>query len=221
MRIVAIADLHGRIENLDLAGEDLERVDLVVLTGDITNFGRRLQAVRMLEPIQARSRRLLAVPGNCDYPEVEGYLTELGINLDRSCRQFGGRNFLGLGGSLPGPVPTPNEYDEDQLAQFLKAAHSQAAEGLDSILISHQPPLDTAADQVSPGQHVGSRSVRQFIDEHQPLLCLTGHIHEAASIDRIGSTHIVNPGPLAGGHYAHIELAADGAVAAELRGPGP
>lgn len=220
MKIVAIADIHGRIERLDIAAGDLQSADIVLLTGDITNFGRRSQAELMIRPIQARSSELLAVPGNCDYPEVGEYLTELGINLDRTCRMIAGINFLGLGGSLPGPVPTPNEYSEVELAQFLEHASASCDPVAATILLSHQPPVDTAADELSPGQHVGSRSVRDFIERRQPLLCLTGHIHEAASIDRLGSTHIVNPGPLASGRYAYIEMAEDGAVAAEIRGPG-
>lgn len=220
MKLVAIADIHGRIEQLDIAADDLAAADLVLLTGDITHFGRRDQAAQMIEPIRQQCRQLLAVPGNCDYPDVENYLTELEINIDRSCRTIGGCNFLGLGGSLPAPAPTPNVYGEDELAQFLAQARSGCDSQAASVLIAHQPPLDTAADRITAGDHVGSRSVRAFIEEHQPLLCLTGHIHEAASLDRIGSTQIVNPGPLSSGRYAYVELGPDGTVTAELRGPG-
>ncbi len=61
-------------------------------------------------------------------------------------------------------------------------------------MVSHQPPYDTINDQVSPGVHVGSNSIRKFIEEHQPLVCFSGHIHEGTGIDHIGNTAIVNPG---------------------------
>jgi hypothetical protein len=74
------------------------------------------------------------------------------------------------------------------------------------ILVSHQPPFGTLNDQVSPLRHVGSTSVRRFIEKHQPLICLTGHIHEGIAIDYIGKSVIVNPGPAAAGNYALVEL---------------
>jgi len=41
---------------------------------------------------------------------------------------------------------------------------------------------------------VGSTAVRTFVEKHQPLLGLHGHIHECKGVDRIGRTLIINPG---------------------------
>jgi hypothetical protein len=41
---------------------------------------------------------------------------------------------------------------------------------------------------------VGSRAVREAIEEYQPLLGLHGHIHEAGGVVRIGRTLSINPG---------------------------
>ena len=70
----------------------------------------------------------------------------------------------------------------------------------------HQPPKDTCCDIVSAGFHVGSPLLRQFIEQVQPLIVVTGHIHESAGIDHIGRTVVVNPGSLAEGKYAVVEL---------------
>jgi hypothetical protein len=48
--------------------------------------------------------------------------------------------------------------------------------------------------------------VRTYIETRQPLICFTGHIHEAKGIDRIGRTQIINPGPLWKGGYAYAEV---------------
>lgn len=217
MKIVAIADIHGRIGELDAAADDLADADWVVLTGDITNFGRRAEAEEMLQHIETLNDQIIAVAGNCDYPEAEAFLAERGYDLHANHRIIDGLAFVGLGGSLPAPAPTPNVYEEEQLAAFL----DQASEGLDPetpmILISHQPPVNTKLDRITSGDHVGSRRVRQFIEEHQPLLCLTGHIHEAAAVDQLGSTILVNPGPLHTGHYAYVEISA-GQPTVEIRG---
>jgi Icc-related predicted phosphoesterase len=52
---------------------------------------------------------------------------------------------------------------------------------------------------ISTRQHVGSRAIRRFVEEHGPRLVLSGHIHESPRVsgawrDRIGPTDVVNPG---------------------------
>jgi len=63
----------------------------------------------------------------------------------------------------------------------------------------HGPPYGTALDQIHGDTHVGSREVRKFLEKHQPLVSLHGHIHESPAVsgrfaDRLGSTICVNPG---------------------------
>ena len=41
---------------------------------------------------------------------------------------------------------------------------------------------------------VGSKAVREAIEEGQPVLALHGHIHEARGNTRIGRTLCINPG---------------------------
>jgi Icc-related predicted phosphoesterase len=217
MRIVCVADLHGRVDRIDIAEGDIARADLILLSGDITNFGRSTEANTMLDVVMGYGVEVLAVPGNCDYPEVEAVLDERGINLDGRGKQIDGITFIGLGGSLPGPGSTPNEYSEAQLAERLQRASRDLDLELPSVLLSHQPPRDTVADRVRPGVNVGSRSVRRFVEANGPLVCFTGHIHEGIGVDRIGSTQIVNPGPLGDSRYAYVEI--DGSVKVlEIRG---
>ena len=69
----------------------------------------------------------------------------------------------------------------------------------ETIFALHSPPRDTACDLIAPGQHVGSRAIRAFIERHQPPLVLSGHIHESPRVssayrDSIGRTIVVNPG---------------------------
>lgn len=51
------------------------------------------------------------------------------------------------------------------------------------VLVTHTPPADTNADLTKDKSgnliHVGSRAVKKIINEHQPLLTLHGHIHDA------------------------------------------
>ncbi|WP_243678145.1 hypothetical protein [Vulcanisaeta distributa] len=84
------------------------------------------------------------------------------------------------------------------------------------ILVSHYPPYGTSVDRAWSGAHIGSKSVRKFVEDIKPLAVLCGHVHESRGIDRLGNTIIVNPGPLANGYYAIININDDGTVNAEL-----
>jgi Icc-related predicted phosphoesterase len=42
---------------------------------------------------------------------------------------------------------------------------------------------------------VGSTAIREFIERHQPLLALHGHVHESRAAERIGRTLCLNPAP--------------------------
>ncbi len=41
---------------------------------------------------------------------------------------------------------------------------------------------------------VGSQAVRDFIEAHQPLLGLHGHVHESKGTQTLGRTLVINPG---------------------------
>jgi Icc-related predicted phosphoesterase len=68
-----------------------------------------------------------------------------------------------------------------------------------AVYIMHSPPFGTRLDFIEGGRSAGSRSIKAFIKEHQPLLTLHGHIHESpdlsgAYFDRIGETISINSG---------------------------
>ncbi len=68
-----------------------------------------------------------------------------------------------------------------------------------TIICIHPPPKDTHLDVLYDGNHVGSRSLRKFIEKHEPYLVLSGHIHESPTMsgkieDNIGRTLCIQPG---------------------------
>jgi len=217
MIVVAVTDVHGHAAALDAVGEALSAADLVLLGGDLTHFGHRDDAARVVEAVRRHNPRLLAVAGNCDHPDVAAYLDDEGIGLHGAHCVVEGVAFLGVGGSLPCPVHTPNQLSEQELAALLSAAADGLDPALPWVLLSHQPPRDTAVDVVRGGMHVGSRSVREFILLHEPLVCFTGHIHEAAGTDTLGRTRLANPGPVRGGGYAWAEIGRHGEAAVLVR----
>jgi len=218
MVIVSLTDIHGDVSAIAEAADGLHEADVVLLTGDITNFGGWREASDVYNAIREHADTIFAVRGNCDGPEVEEFLDDCDINLHGKRREHAGFAFLGAGGALPCPGTTPNEFAEDEF----KAILSRAADGIDhtlpSVLVVHQPPRDTLADRVRNNMHVGSHAIRAFIDAHQPHVCFTGHIHEARCIDTVGSTHLVNPGPMRHGGYAYAVVNDSGVELLEIRG---
>jgi len=68
-----------------------------------------------------------------------------------------------------------------------------------TIYVIHAPPFNTKLDIVTTGAHVGSKSIRNFIEKEKPLLTLHGHIHESPKMsgswrDKIGNTVCINIG---------------------------
>jgi Icc-related predicted phosphoesterase len=217
LKIIALPDLHEAMDRLRAISDPLAQADIVLLVGDLTNSGHTPDVIEVVNAVRQYNSHVLAVPGNWDRREVDEYLTQEGINLHRCNIIIDGIAFFGVGGSLLQYRDSPNEITESQFETFL----NEAVEGLDpafpKILVSHQPPINTLSDLVWTDMHTGSEAVRAFIERVQPVLCFTGHIHEAKGIDSIGLTKIINPGPLWQDNYAYVEIENDTIVALEIR----
>ncbi len=214
MIIAGLSDIHGKTSRMEKLGE-LSGEDLVLLVGDITHFGKKDAAQKVLGALSHCPAKILAVPGNCDHPEVGRFLDDANINIHARHRVMGGVAFLGIGASLPTPFNTPYEISEAAFERALTKAAANLPGDIPLILVAHQPPIHTACDRIHDGTHVGSRSVRNFIERHRPLVCFTGHIHESRAIDHIGETAVINPGSFAAGGYARVEVA-ESLISAEI-----
>ena len=206
MVITVLSDIHGKLDKIELLSNRLINSQLVVLTGDITHFGKEAEAKEIIRRIAIYQSNILAVSGNCDYPEVEHFLSKEGISLQQRSAIFDGIGFVGTGGSLPCPGKTPNEYTEEELSFYLTIGFESLYSQMPTILVVHQPPYNTVADRVSPGNHVGSSSIREIIEERNPLACFCGHIHEGSGKDKLNDTIILNPGPFKDGKYALVKI---------------
>lgn len=228
MRIIAFGDIHMSLGDFAKI-PDISSADLIILTGDLTNYGSRHDAREVLNQVLAVNPHVLAQVGNLDEFEINDYLDALNMNIHGQARLFRrGVCLMGCGGSNPTPFNTPTEFSEKELSRALDQAYLQArnyielAEPLEHhqiplILVSHTPPLDTALDLLPDGSHVGSLAVRSFIERSQPPLCLTGHIHEAKGSDHIGETLILNPGMISKGGWIEIVIENKGKLKATIQ----
>jgi len=203
MRIIALGDIH--MDTGDVAKiPAIDTADHIIVTGDITNYGSSQDAATVLNSLLAINSSILGVAGNLDQPDVARYLEDLGISLHGRGIMVADLGIMGLGGSNYTPFNTPYEFSEQELGAFLAAGFSQIDPARNFILVSHTPPVKTKTDRLLNGRHVGSMAVRKFIEEKQPLLCVTGHIHESRGQDHIGRTLVLNPGMMKEGGYIEV-----------------
>ncbi len=207
MKILHLTDIHSKKSIIEKISKELESAELILISGDITHFGREKETENIINEIKKYNKSVYAVAGNCDYPEVSKYLEGHHVSLDRKIINIDNIAIFGIGGSLPCPGATPNEFSEGifdlELSRLYKNLQGDSKQ---LILLIHQPPYNTKNDRVNSGLHVGSKAVRKFIEDKQPALVLCGHIHEAKAVDTIGETKIVNPGSFRDGFYAIIEI---------------
>ena len=216
MKIVSFGDVHMAIGQMSKIALELSTADLLILSGDLTNFGGIADTTKVLTAARSYCSAVLALPGNLDHPEVIGFLRTENVALHGESRRVGQLGLFGCGGSNITPFRTPLEYQDEQLGEVLAQAYTGIADAPLQLMVCHTPPYRTKLDRLTNGTPVGSLSVRQFIEQHQPHLCITGHIHESPGIDFIGRTKILNAGPFAAGGYI-VALCNNNGLDAELK----
>ena len=206
MKIVSISDVHMATRNLARMTEVWRDTDLAIVAGDLTNFGGIDDARKVLDDVRACCKNVLAVPGNLDQPETFPFFEREGIALHGKGMVIDGVGFFGCGGSNLTPFKTPSEFTEDEIYAALEQGYSEVREVRPLVMVCHTPPLATKCDRIVSGKAVGSPAARRFIEEHQPEVCISGHIHESAAVDSIGKTAVLNAGPFKGGGYIVVDI---------------
>ena len=190
MKILAFCDLHedyGYAETLERKAKD---VDIIVCVGDITVFGDNLeQAVKFLDSF---GKKVFCVHGNHESEVKMKKLcdqTKNVIFIHKKVYVWEGVAFMGYGG---GGFSSEEEGLIEVEEQFSEACSTYKK----TVLITHAPPYETKIDMIHKDCHVGNRTLRRFIDKNQPLVVVSGHIHEAfRKTDKIKNSVLVNPGP--------------------------
>lgn len=216
MKIIAFGDVHMSTQKVKELAAAEGKVDLVVVSGDLTNFGGRDDARRVLGAVRELGGELLALPGNLDRPEVVGLLEEEGVSLHGRGVRRGELGIFGCGCSNLTPLNTPGELPDEEITSLLERGAAEVEGAPLKLMVCHTPPHATRVDRLASGSPAGSPAVRAFIERRQPNACVVGHIHEAAGEDRIGLTHIVNPGRFSAGGYVAIQVD-DAALSVALR----
>lgn len=187
MRIYAASDLHGKKRYFDLLQDGIRqnRADAVVLAGDILNYRRRPDLLWLLETLPLP---VFIVRGNSDPGSLERWAAQSRNvrSLHLSGVTFDGVDLVGVSGTIPIPFHSRAGWQESQsLRHLAPMVHSR------TIVVAHPPPRG-CRDRVMGHFHAGSRGLSRLINDRSPAVMICGHIHEAAGVDRLGDTLVVN-----------------------------
>lgn len=207
MLIYAVADIHADPDRLEHIRSTVSahHPDVVVAAGDIISY---LHPEKTLKPLNDMKVPVLMVRGNSDPGYIESRfqifsnLTSLHLNrvLVKSVA------FTGLSGTLPLPFRNRVRLFEKDLMKRLSPLIDS-----ETVVVVHPPPWGIL-DRVMGRFHSGSKLVRDIVEKKQPKLLICGHIHEAAGIETLGRTTVVNCGMPRIGRGVMIGLDADGNV---------
>jgi Icc-related predicted phosphoesterase len=218
---VELEELKQRIRNSGQYPIVGERDELLSLTNEahreevfkeVAVAEMRRWAELAEERLAGTPTRLYVAPGNDDFWEVDEALRggeAVQFAEGQRLRIDEKHEIIVTGYSNPTPWETFRELDEPALRSKLEQMMDGVEDPANLIAVLHPPPADTALDQAPAIDEdfqvqmqtgavrfasVGSIAVREFIEEHQPLLGLHGHVHESRGEERIGRTLVLNPG---------------------------
>ena len=235
LRVAAIGDLHVQESDTapyrEMFAEISGAADVLVLCGDLTNFGKTSEANILADDIKSCSIPVLGVLGNHDYecgqPEhVAEILHEAGMTiLDEQAVEIEGVGFAGVKGFMGG-------YGRGELAPFgepiakafVDEAMNEARKlenGLRSLrtersmaVLHYSPSVETLEGEPAEiFQYLGSQRLADAIDRFDHVKAVVhGHAHHGRYEGRTsGGTPVYNVAqfvlkPLFGKPYAVFEI---------------
>jgi Icc-related predicted phosphoesterase len=163
------------------------------------------------ERLRPENRPVFWMLGNDDPPPLAGLLDQApwGEHVEGRIVTVDGHELLSWGYSNVTPWNSYREMTEEQLRETLEPLCRDLQVPHRAIFNLHVPPYGTGLDdapvldrelrvQTAVGQvrfaPVGSRTVRDILQDVQPLVGLHGHIHESAGFRKLGRTIAINPG---------------------------
>lgn len=199
MRLVLTSDWHGELPS------DLPEGDFLIIAGDLLpawNHAPEFQFEWYIDEFLPHIEslgfdRTLFVAGNHDFlfensfvDGLDKYLPKKVHYMQDQALEFDGVKFYGTPWSMQFGNWAFMAKDE-----ILAPLYGACIPKDTDVLITHGPPYgagDQTSDRYHPPLMVGSPSLAAWIEENQPKLVVTGHIHEAYGEYEIGNTVVRN-----------------------------
>lgn len=192
MKLLALSDVHGDARWAQKMAEKAaeEKVDLVLLCGDIT-MGDDLESVEgLVGPFKEKNLEVAILPGNHEGLATTQFLVERYKikNLHGYAWKFGDIGIFGCGYANIGI----HQLTDKEFFNTLKRTHNYLKDVRKRIMVTHVHPDET---KLGLGVFEGSAGVKKAVEELQPDVHLCGHVHETAGMeDIVGKTKVINVG---------------------------
>jgi uncharacterized protein len=199
MRIAAAADLHFSPQSYAALKDQFERVrddaDVLVLAGDLTNYGRPDEMDPLLTVLHRLKIPTVAVLGNHDYEsgkekELCRTMEAAGIKvLDGTAYELDGVGFAGTKGFVGGfGREMLTAFGEREIKQFVQASIDEALKleramallrtDKRVVVLHYSPVVDTVEGEVREiFPFMGTSRLGEVVDRMGANLIVHGHAH--------------------------------------------
>ncbi len=190
IKIMAIGDIHGDtglVKKLAKKAKD-EHVDLIIIPGDLTWLNQLTKG--LIAPFTKANKKVLLIPGNHEAIPTIDFLAQTYPNI-KNIHGYGLKeNNVGIFGAGYSSNTGPFLVEDKDIFNALKKGHEKIKNMKKTIMVTHSHHAGSKAEFTG---FKGSKAVRKAIEQFQPDLVLTSHIHEAGGIEeQIGKTRIIN-----------------------------
>lgn len=188
MKILVFADTHSNLPAIKKVLNKVKSADILICCGDLTELGMNI--AKTLSYFKKIKIPFLLIHGNHESEdEMKKECKKLKFNfIHKNIFELKNYLFIGYGGG-------GFSLESKDFEKFIKKIDKKI-KNKKIILLTHQPAYGTKVDFINGIGHRGNISIRKFIETHQPLFNLCGHLHETFyKIDKIRKTKILNPGP--------------------------
>jgi Icc-related predicted phosphoesterase len=200
LRVAAIGDLHVQEDNAapyrEMFSEISANADVLVLCGDLTNFGKTKEAEILADDIKSCSIPVLGVLGNHDYEcgqpdKVCEILSSAGMKvLNEQAVEIGGVGFAGVKGFLGGfgrgelapfGEPIVKAFVDEVMNEARKLENQLRTLRTErSVAVLHYSPIEGTIEGEPPAiyQYLGSQRLCEPIDRFDHVKAVVhGHAH--------------------------------------------
>jgi Icc-related predicted phosphoesterase len=200
MRVAAIGDLHVQEDSVapyrEMFSEISTKADVLVLCGDLTNFGKTKEAEILADDIKSCSIPVLGVLGNHDYEcgqpdKVCEILTQAGMKvLNEQAVEIDGVGFAGVKGFMGGygrgelapfGEPIAKAFVDEVLNESRKLENQLRTLRTErSVAVLHYSPIEQTIEGEPPSiyQYLGSQRLCEPIDRFDHVKAVVhGHAH--------------------------------------------
>ena len=206
MKLLVVADIHYSLKQFDWLAQIAGKFDLVVLPGDLLDITSTVEQEAQILVVRKYFRRireqvpLLIASGNHDL-DIELSETERAAGWLPKTRREGmlvdGDHFEKDGILFTICPWWDGPIGKEKIAAQLAADAKRPKDKW--IWLYHAPPQDRPISWTGKG-YFGDEQVIEWIDQYQPDLVFSGHVHQApfrsggAWADQQGKTFIFNAG---------------------------